>query len=43
MTRRTLARLITVIVIAIVLGGASLIVSNNSGPVMSDAPSGFLH
>jgi len=43
MTRRTLGRLITIIVIAIVLGGAALIVANSSGPVVSDAPSGFLH
>jgi hypothetical protein len=42
MTRKTLVRIILVTLIAIVLGGASLIIANNSvGSV--NAPSGFFH
>lgn len=46
MTKRTLARIIIALLIAAVLGGASLIVANNNPDVEgsgSEALSGFFH
>jgi hypothetical protein len=43
MSRTTLVWLLIVAIIAMMLGGASLIVANHSGTPRSDVPSGFLH
>jgi hypothetical protein len=43
MSRKTLVWLLVVGIIAMMLGGASLIVANNNGTPRSDVPSGFLH
>jgi hypothetical protein len=43
MTRTTFVWLIIVAVIALTLGGASLIVANNRGGSPAGAPAGFVH
>ena len=43
MTRKALVRIIVVTVIAIVLGGASLIIANNRANSVIDAPSAMFH
>ena len=43
MTRKVLVRIIVVTVIAIVLGGASLIIANNRADSVVGAPSGLFH
>jgi hypothetical protein len=43
MIRKTLVWLFVVAVIGVMLGGASLIVTNNSAMPGADVPSGFLH
>jgi hypothetical protein len=43
MIRKTLVWLFVVAVIGVMLGGASLIITNNSAMPGADVPSGFLH
>jgi hypothetical protein len=43
MSRRTAVWIVVFTVIAIIFGGASLIVTNNSGTPTTNAPAGFLH
>jgi hypothetical protein len=43
MTRTTFVWLIIVALVALALGGASLIVSNNPGGSPTGAPAGFVH
>jgi len=43
MTKKTLVRLALVILIAAVLGSASLIIANSSAGAAAEAPSGFFH
>jgi hypothetical protein len=43
MTRNTLLWLIVIVAVALVLGGASLIVANNPAQADAGAPAGFIH
>jgi hypothetical protein len=43
MTRTILLRVIVVALVALVLGGASLILLANGAGAVADAPSGFFH
>jgi hypothetical protein len=43
MTRNTLVWLIIIVAVALVLGGASLIVANNPAQADAGAPAGFIH
>jgi hypothetical protein len=43
MTKKTLARMILAILIAAMLGGASLIIANSNAGAGAEAPSGFFH
>jgi hypothetical protein len=43
MTRKMLVWFIVVAAMAVVLGGASLIVANSGTSAAGDAPSGFVH
>ena len=43
MTRSTLLRIVLVTIIAIVVGGAALIVTNGRSGAVVDAPSGWIH
>ena len=43
MTRNALVRIILVTIIAIVIGGAALIVTNSRSGFVVEAPSGWLH
>ena len=43
MTKKTLARIILAILIAAVLGGASLIITRSNTGAGAEAPTGFFH
>ena len=43
MTRNTFVWLIVIVAVAVVLGGASLIVANNPVQAAAGAPVGFIH
>ena len=43
MTKKTLARIILAILIAAVLGGASLIIAKSNAGAAPETPSGFFH
>ncbi len=43
MTKKTLTRIIVAILIAVALGGASLIIAANSAGSGAETPAGFFH